>query len=112
MGVNVYGRLDGSCDLCEAAKDKLKRMGVPFQSFELAEAITLHDGWRDDETVAVMACYSHYDTYPIIVVDGVAVGYPQAMKLLKRSRPKVVKKSELAFPVAQEVMEESLALAM
>ena len=55
MGVNVYGRLDGSCDLCEAAKDKLKRMGVPFQSFELAEAITLHDGWRDDETVAVMA---------------------------------------------------------
>jgi len=86
MQVNVYGKLDGTCDKCEAAKAKLNRLGIAFESFELSDAIVLHDGWREDETVQVMATYSDIQTYPVIAIDGKALSYPEAMKFLKPHR--------------------------
>jgi len=105
--VNVYGKLDGSCSLCESAKDKLKRLGVPFQSFELEDAVAPHDGRRNDETVQVMATYSDIATYPVITVDGDAMSYPEAMKLLKR-KPKV---QVVQLPVLETPQVERTLLA-
>lgn len=82
--VNVYGKLDGSCGLCEAAKSKLRLMEIPFQCFELADTVAPHDGWRDDESVEVMTVYSDIDTYPVITVNGKGMSYPEAMKALKK----------------------------
>jgi len=103
MVVNVYGKLDGSCGLCESAKDKLSRMGVPFSCFELADYTEFHEGWRNDESVQVLACYSDIDTFPVITVDGKAMSYPEAMKLIKRiQKPRPVVHM-------QPVLEEELA---
>lgn len=82
MRVTVYGK--PKCGLCESAKDKLKRMGVRFRSDSIERATTFHEGWRDDDSVAVTACYADIDTLPVVVLDGDAYSYPKAMKLLKQ----------------------------
>ena len=113
LKINVYGKLDGSCGLCEAAKSKLRLMEVPFQCLELEDAIKPHDGWREDETVEVMACYSDIDTYPVITINGKAMSYPEAMKKLKQlapSKPSVKAEPVFSFVPAQ-VLESELVMA-
>jgi glutaredoxin len=79
--VTVYGK-DG-CGLCDAAKDKLTDMGVRFNVRKIADLLQVHEGWRTDDTTEVQACYVDINTLPVIVVDGKAMSYPKAMKLLK-----------------------------
>ena len=83
MTIEVYGKK--GCGICDAAKEKLRLLGLPFTEFDLAAKIELHDGWRTDGTVAVMA--GHADTnlgMPIILIDGEAFSYPDAMRKLRR----------------------------
>ena len=108
MTVNVYGKLDGSCGLCEAAKDKLMKMEIPFKSFELSDMVAYHDGWRDDESVEVLACYSDIDTFPVITIDGKAMSYPEAMRKLKRLKPSKRTPVVVDFAEAVSIPEEEL----
>lgn len=85
MKVNVYGKKD--CGLCEAAKSKLRMMEIRFGVFDIAETVQYHEGWREDESVEVTACYNDIDTLPVVTVDGKAMSYPAAMKLLKSVKP-------------------------
>jgi hypothetical protein len=85
--VNVYGKISQHCGLCEAAKEKLRLMGISFKSFEIAEILQWHEGWRNDESVEVQACYADIDTMPVITVDGKAYSYPAAMKVLRALKP-------------------------
>ena len=84
MVVKVYGKK--GCGKCEAAKDKLKLFGIPFTEHVLADAITLHDDWRTDGSAEVLACYSHTETLPVILLNGQALTYPETMKRLKTLR--------------------------
>lgn len=84
MTICVYGK--NGCGLCEAAKDKLNRMGLPFESRELSALTEFHAGWRTDDSVEIMACYADIATLPVVTIDGVAMGYPEAMKHLKRNK--------------------------
>lgn len=112
MTINVYGKLKEHCGLCEAAKAKLKLMGVSFDSFEISEFTTLHEGWREDDTVEVMAAYSDVDTLPIITIDGRGMSYPAAMKQLKALKPsRPVAETPMWRPQHSEVVVESEALA-
>ena len=80
--VIVYGKK--GCGLCEAAKDKLKKMGLPFESKILADFLTPEQWAKTPEAVReVQACYADIETLPVIVIDGQAMGYPAAMKTLK-----------------------------
>jgi glutaredoxin len=90
MKVVVYGK-DG-CVLCEAAKDKLNRMGVPFTFDCLQKYTEYHDGWRVDGSVDLLAFHTLVDTLPIIQIDGELFTYPQAMKKLRDVKPATVPK--------------------
>jgi len=83
MIIEVCGK--AGCAICVAAKEKLSLMGLSFTESDLAAKIELHEGWRTDGTVAVMA--GHADTnlgMPIILIDGEAFSYPDAMRKLRR----------------------------
>lgn len=108
--VNVYGRLDGKCSLCEAAKEKLHLLGVKFTAYELSDFTKLHDGWRDDESVEVTATYNEIDTYPVIVIDGKGMSYSQAMKTLKALMPKAVPAEPVRMFEFQPVERELVAV--
>jgi len=99
LGVKVYGKKD--CGKCEAAKDKLKMFGVPFTVHTLADTITLHEGWRTDGSAEILACYSHTETMPVILMDHEAFSYPEAMKKLKSLRDLA---TEAVRPTAQEAI--------
>ena len=107
MLVRVYGK--DKCALCDAAKGKLCLMGIPYEFRQLADYIKPHDGWRDDESVEVLACYSDIDTMPVITVDGRAMSYPVAMGLLKRMKPSV--KAPVMPVLVEEPAELELAMA-
>lgn len=81
VSVKVYGK--EACVLCEKAKQKLTMLGIPFK-FHLIENFTnIHDGWRHDESVELMAAYANYDTLPIISINDEFLSYPEAMKRIK-----------------------------
>lgn len=98
--VRVYGK--DNCGLCDAAKSKLALMEIPFEFRQIADYTSFHEGWREDESVEVMACYSDLDTLPVITVNGKAMSYPAAMSLLKR----MSKPSNIQLPVAPVAVEE------
>ena len=104
--IKVYGK--SGCGLCEAAKDKLRKMGFEFESCDLPSTVKFHEGWRSDDAVEVLATYTDIGTMPVIVVDGEAMSYPESMRLLKKSKPAA---EPLRLPTRQPEPELELALA-
>ena len=85
MSIKVYGM--ENCGKCEAAKDKLTRMGLEYEEHSLEYHTTLHDTWRDDNTVDVRVAYEiHEESVPLIEIEGEIYTYSQAMKVLKEQR--------------------------
>lgn len=81
MTIEVYGKK--GCGKCEAAKDKLRRMGIDFREFDLAQFITPHAEWRTDGSVDLMAAHTLLDTLPLLKVGDEITDYKGAMRLLK-----------------------------
>ena len=81
LSIIVYGK--ENCGLCEAAKDKLNRMGIEYASHSIEAIMDHHEGWRDDGSCAVSALYQLKDTLPIIKMNNEVMTYPQTMKALK-----------------------------
>lgn len=77
----IYGK-DG-CKKCEAAKDKLDRLGLEYTYKDLQTSLQPHPGWREDGTVELMQTYTILDTLPLIAINGAVMDYPMAMKVLK-----------------------------
>jgi len=86
--VTVLGKL--GCKLCDSAKDKLKLMDIPFKFKEIQPFLELHDGWRKDGSVDILAAYHHHErVLPIISIDGQCFNYPLAMNYIKTKQVKV-----------------------
>lgn len=81
MTIDVYSK--PGCGKCEAAKTKLKIMGLPYNEHDLEYHVSLHDGWRHDGSTDVMTAHTMLDTLPILRVNGEFHDYPNAMKILK-----------------------------
>ena len=79
--IKVYGK--PGCGLCEAAKQKLKMMGLEYQSLNLADYTELHEGWRQDRSCEILAAYRLIDKMPVVEIDGEYHDYPTAMRQLK-----------------------------
>ena len=90
MEIRIYGK-DG-CGLCEAAKEKMKRLGTAFRYYDLED---FDEEWKGTGKVEAMAWHSSEETLPIFRVDGDFMLYPQAMKLIKQR-----KKNERALAAA------------
>ena len=82
MTVVVYGK--PGCGLCEAAKRKLETLAIPYEYRDIAPMLALHDGWRQNGSVDVLAAYTQAGTLPIIGINGEYVTYPEAMRRLRR----------------------------
>jgi glutaredoxin len=80
--ITVFGKK--GCKLCDAAKDKLDKLGLPFRFIDLER---ISDGepcaWRTEGATDAMAMYQHIATLPVISIDGACLTYPQAVKRLK-----------------------------
>jgi glutaredoxin len=81
MTIDIYGK--PGCGKCEAAKEKLRLLGIPYREHDIEYHGALHDGWRDDGSVDALAAYSDMDDLPILRVDGECLSYSEAMKYLK-----------------------------
>jgi glutaredoxin len=81
MTVQVYGK--AGCGKCEAAKDKLRRLGIRYEEHNLAYHVAHHENWRQDGSVDVMAAHALLDTMPLIKIGEEITDYPNAMKKLK-----------------------------
>ena len=83
MTIHVYSK--PGCGKCEAAKNKLKIMGFEYTEHDLEYHVSLHDGWRHDGSIDVMAAHNLLDTLPMFKFNGEFHDYPTAMRLLKKS---------------------------
>jgi glutaredoxin len=79
--IKVYGK--PGCGLCEAAKDKLQKMGLKHEVLNLGDFTELHDGWREDDSCDVLAAYMLLDKVPLVQINGQYMDYPSAMRQLK-----------------------------
>jgi len=86
MTVVMYGKPSEACGMCKSAKEKMAILGVDY-TFILAQPLMeLHDGWRTDEAVELLAFYSLLpmdEKLPIFRIDGTWLSYAMAMKTLK-----------------------------
>ncbi len=82
MVVHVYGK--PGCEFCVRAKDKLRRLGVPYEDHDIREFTAYHEGWREDGSVDVLAAYSEMNRLPLIRVGEKIMDYTAAMKALKQ----------------------------
>ena len=83
MTIEVYSK--PGCGKCDAAKSKLKMMGLLFTEHDLQYHVELHEGWRTDGSIDVMAAHTMLDTLPIFRVNGEFHDYPTAMRKIKDS---------------------------
>ena len=84
MTIHVYSK--PGCGKCDAAKNKLKLMGLRYTEHNLEYYVNLHDGWRTDGSADVMAAHTMLDTLPIFRLDEEFHDYPTAMRKLKDTR--------------------------
>ena len=85
MAVEIIGKKN--CGLCEAAKDKMARLGVPYAFFDVEELAAVHDGWREDGSVERQALLAlNNSVIPTIVIDGAPFIYSAAMAQLKKAK--------------------------
>ena len=84
--IEVYSK--EGCGICAAAKDKLRKLGLPFDTHDIETAVEPHEGWRADGSTDVLAFYAMIDNHlPVIRIDGECTDYANAMRQLKTRQP-------------------------
>ena len=82
MTIDIYSKQ--GCGICDAAKDKMGRLGLEYQTHDLLQVIEPHQGWREDGSIEVLAAYALLNNkLPVIKIDAEFHDYPSAMKRLK-----------------------------
>jgi len=92
MKIVVYGK--PGCGKCKSAKEKIKRLGYEYTSANIADYTEHHEGWREDGSVGIKACYEAIATLPVIQIGFSYMGYPEAMKYLKNSKPLMIEEKK------------------
>jgi len=85
--IRVFSK--AGCGKCEAAKEKIKRLGFGYEEHNLHYHIQPHDNWRGNGDVELVAGIAFLDlepkeALPTIEIDGVVYDYSRAMKKLKQ----------------------------
>jgi hypothetical protein len=85
MEIDLYGKKD--CKLCADAEKKLQLLRVAYTKYDIEYFGIVHEGWRDDRSVDVMAMHCLVNQQiPMIVVDGKPYNYTGAMRAIKEAR--------------------------
>ena len=84
--IEVYSKK--GCGICDAVKEKLDLLGLPFESHNIEQTLEPHAGWREDGSPEVMAAYAMIHNHlPVIRIDGDFTDYAGAMRRLNRREP-------------------------
>ena len=113
MKVVIYGKK--GCKLCEACKEKMHIMQVPYDFVDLMDPV---GNWRDTKATDARASFEMMDPddqlLPIVEVNGEFMFYEKSMKTIKdllRMKKEAEKKAVVInMPPLQEVRGE-VALA-
>jgi len=85
----VFGR--ENCGICKSAAEKFDRMNIPYQKENIDKFTQIHDGWREDDSVAVMSAMcannQHIPIIKLLFDDGTVkyTSYVEAMAMLKKA---------------------------
>ena len=81
--VTVYGFPD--CEHCESAKKDLKKLNIPFEEKLYKDFTSLHEGWREDGSIKVMAARHFYGEghVPLIRQNGSVFDVQSFMEIVK-----------------------------
>jgi hypothetical protein len=83
MEIVLYAKED--CDICDAAKEKLKLMDLPFEIRNFDEIGLAVPGWRTNGAVEALAyATNNGGKAPILLINGVPHNYSSAMREAKR----------------------------
>lgn len=77
----VYGK--PGCAVCEAAKGKLKKMGLAFTEHNAEDYKEYRDDWRDGAYIVRAAMAENDERLPVIRIGDDFHSYPAAMRILK-----------------------------
>ena len=59
-------------------------MGLSFETHDIAAMMEMHDGWREDGSVELMAAHALLEQkLPVIKIDDKYYDYPGAMRRLR-----------------------------
>ena len=87
MDVKLYGK--AGCKLCAGAEEKMKLMNIPYEKYNIEEASTPHEGWREDGSIEIQALHCQINMMiPMIVIDQQPYNYTAAMRELKKHKGK------------------------
>lgn len=87
MTVELYGKKN--CGICESAKDKMARLKIDYEFFDVDEFTSAAEGWREDGSVNRVALLAlNNNSVPTIVIDNVPYTYSKAMAVLKQRAKK------------------------
>lgn len=89
--IRVFGKVN--CGKCLSAKEKLKMMGFAYSDYDLMSHVVHHEGWREDDSVSILAAHADLDTMPIIFIDDEYYDYSGAMKVLKSMKREAVQET-------------------
>ena len=79
--VRVYGK--AGCKICDAAKDKMKRLRIEYEFYDLDVLSSGNSRWRTVGAVPAMAEYQLRGVLPIITIGDWLGTYSEAMAKLK-----------------------------
>ena len=83
--ITIYGK--PGCGKCDACKDKLERLGVPYHFVDLEAP---GDDFRKNpgDVCDAMATYQLQQDLPLVGIAGTLYSYAAAMKEIKRRKRK------------------------
>jgi len=75
------------CLKCDAAKEKLQLLSIPYEEKPYEAYTVFHDGWEEDGSVDVLAARSYFgsNNVPIIKDGNKFFDYPGYMKYIKNN---------------------------
>jgi len=79
--VAIYGK--EGCERCTKAKEHTAALGFTYDYHDMEYHTTLHDGWKHDGSVEILAYTQVDDSLPVMNIKGELYPYSQGMKLLK-----------------------------
>jgi len=83
--VNITVFTKEKCSLCASLKEKLVLMGKKFKVRDIEYLTELHEGWRDDGSVEVLAGHALVNRMiPMVQIGKGYFNYTGSMRELKR----------------------------
>ena len=81
--IYIWGR--EKCGICERFIKRVLDMGFQYTKYNIDNYIVLHDNWRNDDSVAILASmHFHGNSYPpVIRIDNNFMTFAGALNLLK-----------------------------